>query len=52
MEKWTAMVKATLRHLAERYGEAEVSGWPCEVWNEPNLVNFWENRDKEKYFAL
>ncbi len=52
MEKWTDMVKATLRHLAERYGEQEVSGWPCEVWNEPNLTIFWENRDKEKYLAL
>lgn len=52
MGKWTAMVKATLRHLAERYGEREVSEWPCEVWNEPNLTNFWENRDKAKYFAL
>ncbi len=52
MEKWTAMVKATLHHLAERYGEDEVSTWPCEVWNEPNLDCFWENHDKEKYLAL
>ena len=49
---WANMVKATLRHLAERYGEAEVSAWPCEVWNEPNLPGFWENADEEKYHHL
>ena len=49
---WVNMVKATLRHLAERYGEEEVSGWPCEVWNEPNLPGFWENADEEKYHHL
>ncbi len=51
-EKWAAMVKATLRHLADRYGEDEVSTWPCEVWNEPNLRGFWENADEEKYHQL
>ena len=30
---WCNLVKATLHHLAERYGEDEVSSWPCEVWN-------------------
>ena len=42
-DKWARMVKATLRHLADRYGEDEVSTWPCEVWNEPNLPGFWEH---------
>ncbi|MBQ8556471.1 MAG: xylan 1,4-beta-xylosidase [Clostridia bacterium] len=51
-EKWADMVKATLRHLAERYGAEEVSTWPCEVWNEPNLPGFWENADEEKYHQL
>ena len=50
--KWTAMVQATLAHLAERYGKDEVSTWPCEVWNEPNLSGFWENADEEKYHQL
>lgn len=52
MDKWTAMVKATLAHLRDRYGYDEVSRWPCEVWNEPNLINFWENADKKKYLEL
>ena len=51
-DKWARMVKATLHHLADRYGEEEVSTWPCEVWNEPNLPGFWENADKEKYLHL
>ena len=52
MNEWTALVKATLSHLAHRYGKEEVSGWPCEIWNEPNLTGFWENADKPKYLEL
>lgn len=51
-EKWANLIKATLAHLAERYGKEYVSTWPCEVWNEPNLPGFWENADKEKYLHL
>ena len=52
MKAWTDLVQATLRHLCERYGIEEVSTWPCEIWNEPNLKGFWENADKEKYLEL
>ena len=51
-QKWADLIKATLRHLAERYGEEDVSTWPCEVWNEPNLRGFWENADEDKYHEL
>ena len=51
-QKWADLIKATLRHLAERYGEEEVSTWPCEVWNEPNLPGFWENADEDAYHQL
>ncbi|MBR5288475.1 MAG: xylan 1,4-beta-xylosidase [Clostridia bacterium] len=50
--KWAALVRATIAHLANRYGREEVALWPCEVWNEPNLPGFWENADKEKYLRL
>ena len=50
--QWAALVEATLRHLAARYGEEEVSTWPVEVWNEPNLNVFWENADQEQYLHL
>ncbi len=51
-QRWADLIKATLRHLAERYGEDEVSTWPCEVWNEPNLPGFWEHADEEAYHRL
>lgn len=51
-QSWCDMVIATLRHLMERYGEEEVTNWPVEVWNEPNLPGFWENADMEEYFRL
>ncbi len=51
-QEWAALIKATLRHLAERYGEEEVSTWPCEVWNEPNLPGFWEHADEKAYHQL
>ena len=51
-DKWARLVKATLTHLKQRYGEDEVSQWPCEVWNEPNLPGFWENADRDKYLHL
>lgn len=51
-EKWTRLVKATLCHLFERYGEEEVLTWPIEVWNEPNLGSFWKDADMQEYFHL
>ncbi|MDE7248445.1 MAG: xylan 1,4-beta-xylosidase, partial [Lachnospiraceae bacterium] len=49
---WRHMVQALLRHLMERYGAEEVTKWPIEVWNEPNLCGFWENADMQEYFKL
>lgn len=51
-EEWCELIRTTLRHLAERYGTEEVSAWPCEIWNEPNLPGFWENADEDKYHRL
>ena len=51
-EKWIRLIRAVMTHLKERYGEEEVSLWPCEIWNEPNLPNFWENMDRDKYLHL
>lgn len=50
--RWANLIKATLNHLADRYGRDIVSTWNCEVWNEPNLPGFWENADEEKYHQL
>jgi len=51
-EKWAAMIRATIRHLADRYGEERVAAWPVEVWNEPNLPGFWKDADQEAYLKL
>ncbi|MDT6981443.1 GH39 family glycosyl hydrolase [Levilactobacillus zymae] len=50
-QRWVALVQATLRHLLDRYGQ-QVLSWPIEVWNEPNLTNFWQDTDMAKYFEL
>lgn len=51
-ERWQRLVKATLQHLIDRYGLAEVRNWPIEVWNEPNLPGFWKGADMQEYFKL
>ncbi|MBQ8678955.1 MAG: hypothetical protein IJ530_04245, partial [Treponema sp.] len=51
-ERWAELIKATLRHLMERYGADEVLTWPVEVWNEPNLPGFWKDADMKEYFKL
>ncbi|MCL2810102.1 MAG: hypothetical protein FWD24_08600 [Treponema sp.] len=49
---WNNLVAATLRHLIDRYGADEVTSWPVEVWNEPNLKFFWKDADRQEYFKL
>lgn len=49
---WCALVTATLAHLMARYGAEEVTTWPVEVWNEPNLEIFWEHADQAAYLNL
>lgn len=49
---WMALVDAFVRHLIQRYGIEEVRQWPFEVWNEPNLKDFWERADQKAYFEL
>jgi xylan 1,4-beta-xylosidase len=49
---WDAMITAFVQHLIERYGIDEVSQWPFEVWNEPNL-DFWAGKPAQPtYFEL
>jgi len=49
---WADLVRATLRHLIDRYGLDLVRGWPIEVWNEPNLKDFWQGADQDAYLRL
>jgi xylan 1,4-beta-xylosidase len=45
-------VRATVLHLIDRYGLDEVRRWPIEVWNEPNLKQFWQDADAAAYHRL
>jgi len=51
MRDWTALIDALARHWCDRYGIDEVARWPLEVWNEPNLVEFWTG-GQQGYFEL
>ncbi|SDY28262.1 xylan 1,4-beta-xylosidase [Evansella caseinilytica] len=51
-DKWYDLIQATVSHFIDRYGLEEVLSWPFEVWNEPNLSNFWKDANKEEYFKL
>jgi xylan 1,4-beta-xylosidase len=46
---WDEMITALAKHLVDRYGLEEVSTWPFEVWNEPNL-DFWGGSPKQQTY--
>ncbi len=50
--KWSSLVKAVVNHFISRYGIEEVLKWPFEIWNEPNLKEFWKDADQKEYFKL
>ena len=49
--KWATLVSKLASHWIDRYGANEVSSWPMEVWNEPNMKSFWTG-SMEDYFRL
>ncbi len=51
-QEWAALVRATVTHLVDRYGLDRVCTWPIEVWNEPNLKEFWLDADQDAYHRL
>jgi xylan 1,4-beta-xylosidase len=48
--KWSELVFQFVRHLRERYGDAEAKTWLWEVWNEPD-IDYWKGTPEE-YFKL
>jgi xylan 1,4-beta-xylosidase len=50
-KQWTTLIDRIVSHWVERYGEREVSKWFFEVWNEPNLRQFWTGTQRD-YFRL
>jgi xylan 1,4-beta-xylosidase len=49
--QWSALIGKLVGHWVDRYGLGEVSRWPFEVWNEPNLTAFGSGRQSD-YFEL
>jgi xylan 1,4-beta-xylosidase len=49
-EKWSDLVYQFVRHLRQRYGDAEVTTWLWEVWNEPD-IGYWQGT-REGFFKL
>ncbi len=49
-QKWSEVVFQFVRHLHERYGDAEVKTWLWEIWNEPD-IDYWKGTPQE-YFKL
>jgi xylan 1,4-beta-xylosidase len=49
-EKWSDLVYQFVRHLRQRYGDAEVTTWLWEVWNEPD-IGYWQGT-REEFFKL
>jgi xylan 1,4-beta-xylosidase len=50
-DRWSDLIRNLVRHLRNRFGEAELSRWAVEVWNEPDLEQFWTGT-REEYFRL
>jgi xylan 1,4-beta-xylosidase len=48
---WCALIRGLADHWIERYGPGEVRDWFFEVWNEPNLDQFWSGTQSD-YFHL
>ncbi len=48
---WESLVSQLVLHWNDRYGIDELLDWYFEVWNEPNLKNFWTGTQAD-YFKL
>lgn len=46
-KKWEALVEAFVTHLVDRYGEYDVKDWYLELWNEPDIPNYWRGTVQE-----
>ena len=46
-QRWAALVRDLVAHLADRYGRDEVRRWAFEVWNEPNIDVFWSAAESD-----
>ena len=52
LSAWADFIRAFIRFLRHRYGEAEIRTWYYEVWNEPDLYGPFFAGSRDEYFAL
>lgn len=45
--RWSELIYQLVSHCVSRYGAAEIRRWRFEVWNEPNLPNYWRGTVEE-----
>jgi len=51
IDEWKTLVTAFAKRLEERYSADEVRKWRFEIWNEPDLSDFWSG-SREDYYHL
>ncbi len=49
--KWHDLIYNIVKHCVERYGREAVTGWKWEVWNEPDITNYWMGTE-EDFFKM
>jgi xylan 1,4-beta-xylosidase len=49
--KWYDLIYSIVKHCVERYGKENVVKWKWEVWNEPDISNFWMGTE-EDFFKM
>lgn len=52
LKQWTEFVGEVLRHFKARYGVAELRSWYFEVWNEPNLQEYFWTGTQAEWFEF
>ena len=50
-DKWYNLVYAMVGHCVDRYGRKTVTKWKWELWNEPDIRNYWRSPEEE-FFKL
>ena len=49
--KWYDLIFNIVKHCVERYGKEAVAKWKWEVWNEPDITNYWMGTE-EDFFKM
>ncbi|MFC1558450.1 hypothetical protein ACFL40_03745 [candidate division KSB1 bacterium] len=50
-DKWYNLVYAMVGHCVDRYGRKTAAKWKWELWNEPDIKNYWRSPE-EDFFKL